>query len=83
MKRALVYRPAAQRELDHMDRYDARRIVRALETFAATGTGDIKALKGALRGRFRLRIGKWRVFFTFDPPGCITVTDVDNRGQAY
>jgi mRNA interferase RelE/StbE len=83
VKRTLAYKPAAQRELAHMDRHDAERIVRALETFAATGTGDVKALKGALRGRFRLRIGKWRVFFTFDPVGGITVADVDNRGQAY
>ena len=83
MKRLLVYKPAAQRELAHMDRSDAGRIVRALEAFATTGLGDVKALKGALKGRFRLRIGKWRVFFTFDQPDSITVTDVDNRGQAY
>ena len=83
MKRLLLYKPAAQRELAHMDRSDAGRIVRALETFAASGLGDVKALKGALKGRFRLRIGKCRVFFTFDQPDSITVTDVDNRGQAY
>ena len=52
MKRLLLYRPAAQRELNHMDRADAARIMRALEAFAATGQGDVKALKGALKGRF-------------------------------
>jgi len=83
VKRLLLYKPAAQRELAHMERSDAGRIVRALETFATTGLGDVKALKGALKGRFRSRIGKWRVFFTFDQPDSITVTDVDNRGQAY
>jgi hypothetical protein len=30
-----------------MDRSDAQRIFRALEGFAATGFGDVKALKGA------------------------------------
>jgi mRNA-degrading endonuclease RelE of RelBE toxin-antitoxin system len=83
VKRHLVYKPAAQRELAHMDRSDAQRIVRALEGFAADGRGDVKALKGALKGRYRLRIGKWRVFFSLDQPGNIVVTDVDNRGQAY
>ena len=83
MKRVLVYRPAAQRELAHMDWSDAGRIVRALESLAATGLGDVKALKGALKGRYRLRVGKWRVFFILDQPGSIIVTDVDNRGQAY
>ena len=83
MKRALVYRPAAQRELDRMQRSDAGRIVRALEVFADTGYGDVKALKGALKGRYRLRVGKWRIFFRLDQPGSVVVIDVDNRGQAY
>jgi mRNA interferase RelE/StbE len=83
VKRLLVYKPAAQRELAHMDRSDATRIINALEAFAADGRGDVKALKGALKGRYRLRVGKWRIFFTLDQPGSIIVTDVDNRGQAY
>ena len=83
MKRLLVYRPAAQRELNGMDRSDAERVIRALEGFAAAGRGDVKALKGALKGRYRLRVGKWRVFFSLVQPGNVVVTDVDNRGQAY
>ena len=83
MNRLLVYKPSAQRELERMDRSEAARIVRALEAFASGGRGDVKALKGALKGRYRLRIGKWRAFFRLDPPGNVVVTDVDNRGQAY
>ena len=83
MKRLLVYKPAAQRELNRMDRFDAERVVRALEGFAATGLGDVKALKGALKGRYRLRVGKWRIFFSLHQPGSVIVIDVDNRGQAY
>ena len=83
MKRLLVYRPAAHRELNRMDRFDAERIIHALEAFAASGLGDIKALKGALKGRYRLRVGKWRIFFSLDQPGSVVVIDVDNRGQAY
>jgi mRNA-degrading endonuclease RelE of RelBE toxin-antitoxin system len=66
-----------------MDRSDSERVVRALEGLAATGLGDVKALKGALKGRYRLRVGKWRVFFSLDQPGSIVVIDVDNRDQAY
>jgi mRNA-degrading endonuclease RelE of RelBE toxin-antitoxin system len=66
-----------------MDRSDSERVVRALEGLAATGLGDVKALKGALKGRYRLRVGKWRVFFSLDQAGSIVVIDVDNRGQAY
>ena len=83
MKRLLVHKPAAYRELAHMDRSDAKRIIDALEAFATAGRGDVKALKGALKGRYRLRVGKWRVFFSLDQPGNVVVADVDNRGQAY
>lgn len=83
MKRLLIYKPAAQREFSRMDRSDAERVTHALEVFAATGHGDVKALKGALKGRYRLRAGKWRVFFSLDQPGSIVVSDIDNRGQAY
>ena len=44
---------------------------------------DGKALQGALNGRYRLRGGKWRVFFTLDRPATVPVIDIDNRGQAY
>jgi len=47
VKRLLVYRPAAQRELERMNRADVERIIRALEGFATAGLGDVKALKGA------------------------------------
>jgi len=83
VKRLLVHKPAAQRELNRMDRSDAERIIRALEVFATTGHGDIKALKGALKGRYRLRVGKWRAFFSLDQLGSIIVSDIDNRGQDY
>jgi mRNA-degrading endonuclease RelE of RelBE toxin-antitoxin system len=54
-----------------------------LETLAETGRGDVKALKGPLKGRYRLRVGKWRIFFGLDQPDRIVVSDIDNRGQAY
>jgi mRNA interferase RelE/StbE len=83
VKRLLLYKPAAQRELNHMDRAEAERITRALEAFAASGRGDVKALKGALKGRYRLRVGKWRAFFSLERMNTIVVSDIDNRGQAY
>ena len=66
-----------------MDRSEAERVIRAMEGFAAAGLGDVKALKCALRGRYRLRVGKWRIFFSLEQSGNVVVIDVDNRGQAY
>ncbi len=66
-----------------MESAEAARVIRALENFAQSGRGDVKALKGALKGQHRLRVGKWRVFFRFEGPDGMVVIDVDNRGQAY
>jgi len=66
-----------------MQRADSQRTVDSLELFALTGQGDVKALKGALKGHYRLRVGKGRVFLYLDQPGLVTVVDLDNRGQAY
>jgi hypothetical protein len=76
VKRLLVYKPAAQRELANMDRSGATHMIHALEAFAADGRDDVKALKGVLKGWYRLRIGKWHASFSLDQPGNVVVTDV-------
>jgi hypothetical protein len=43
VKRLLVYKPGAQRELSRMDRSDAERIIHSLEVLAAASHGDVKA----------------------------------------
>jgi len=67
VSRQLLFRPAAVRDLENLDRSVQARIDAALSRFAATGHGDVKSLKGR-PGEFRLRVGKWRVFFTLDSP---------------
>jgi hypothetical protein len=56
--------------------------MRPLVRFAATGHGDVKSLKDR-PGELRLRVGKWRVFFSLEPPDFIRVLGIDNRGEAY
>lgn len=73
--------PAALRDFDGLDRITQRHVTVALERFAATGHGDVKRLQGR-PGEFRLRVGKWRVFFDLDTPGILLVNGIDNRGQA-
>ena len=46
----------------------ADRVTAALERLASTGHGDVKKLQGR-PNEFRLRVGKWRVFFDRDTPG--------------
>jgi mRNA-degrading endonuclease RelE of RelBE toxin-antitoxin system len=47
-----------------------------------TGHGDVKPLKDR-PGEMRLRVGKWRIFFSLEPPDLIRVLGIDNRGEAY
>jgi mRNA-degrading endonuclease RelE of RelBE toxin-antitoxin system len=42
----------------------------------------VKSLKDR-PGEFRLRVGKWRIFFFLDPPDVVRVIGIDNRGEAY
>ena len=64
-----------------MDQSEAKRVIHALEEFAAVGRGDVKSLKGAMKRRYRLRIGKWRAFFSLAEPDIVVVLDVDNRAK--
>jgi len=80
--RTVQFLPAALRDFDRLDRITQQRVIAALGRYAATGHGDVKRLQGRVRD-FRLRAGKWRVFFDLDTPGAIVVIGIDNRGQAY
>jgi len=46
------------------------------------GKGDIKALDGEHAGRFRLRVGNWRILYTFEKK-TVMVDDILPRGDAY
>jgi mRNA interferase RelE/StbE len=73
----------AQRDLRRLDQDTARRIIDAVDHFAATGHGDVRPLRGRER-QWRLRVGEWRVIFTYRPSDAtILVAQVLPRGRAY
>jgi len=80
--RRLSYRPAVESTLERMDTSNRNRIRKALETYASSGSGDVRALHGEFRGLYRLRVGKWRVIFALESD-LVRVISIDNRGQAY
>lgn len=52
-------------DLAGSDRQQVRRIRQGIGAFAKAGEGDVRKLQG--RGdEWRLRVGDWRVFFTYD-----------------
>ncbi len=62
MKSIILTRQA--KDLDSLLDHDREVVTTALEDYAPTGRGDVKALIG--RDGFRLRIGVWRVIFDED-----------------
>jgi mRNA interferase RelE/StbE len=72
----------ATKSLTELDDETATRIETAVDAYAETGRGDVKKLKGQYLGQYRLRVGKWRVYFTRDHDLLILI-GIDDRGQAY
>ena len=70
----------AQRDLRGIDPTHARRILDAVDRFAATGQGDVKRLRGS--DGIRLRVGDYRVRFVREGE-TIVVLHVDHRREAY
>jgi len=80
--RGFVWEPAARADLRRIDRETARRILLAITEFGKSGHGDVKRLTDQ-EGLYRLRVGKWRLFFDLDTPDTVRIHGIDNRGEAY
>ncbi len=66
-----------------LDRKVAKRVRNALLRLAETGHGDVKQLAGK-GGELRLRVGDWRVRFSFRySTNTIEVLRVLRRAEAY
>ena len=68
----------AQKALKSMDGKTNRRIIAAVEGIPE---GDIKPLTGTIF--LRLRVGGYRVIFTYPESNTIYVTKISPRGDAY
>ncbi len=57
--------PGALHDLRRLDRALADRVLEAARVLAEERRGDVRELKGG-EGRWRLRLGDYRLIFTFD-----------------
>lgn len=81
----IIISPKALRQLKRLDRPVQKRIKAAIEgrLRGFPPQGDILKLEG-LKGRFRLRVGDWRVTFGYHfPKRQVHIAEVVHRGQAY
>ena len=75
------YTDHAAKDMENLPLKDRQRVLDVVNRFAASGVGDVRALGGQWRGRFRLRSGIWRVVFRMEDG--IVVIRVLHRREAY
>ncbi|MBX3184883.1 MAG: type II toxin-antitoxin system RelE/ParE family toxin [Polyangiaceae bacterium] len=80
--RVLVTKSAAK-DLEKLSAQAAVRIQAAVHNLANyPHVAGVKALKGKLRGIYRVRVGVHRILFTV-ADDVLTVTSIDDRKEAY
>ena len=72
----------ARADLRGIDRQIALDLLRCIDRYLATRSGDVKKLKPPMIG-LRLRCGDYRVFFKQNGEHGISVTGVRHRRDAY
>lgn len=73
------YSKAAVKVINSMDRAVKQRIRTAIEKLPE---GDIKALKGS-KGSYRLRVGDWRILFSYPAHDILLIEKIGPRGEVY
>jgi mRNA interferase RelE/StbE len=76
----IVFTAAATRQWLDLSADVRGRLNAKLETFARTGQGDVKRLKG--RAGSRLRVGDWRIIF-YAEGNALVVVAVGHRRDIY
>ena len=83
MSSRVEWTASARRDIRRLDSPVARRVVVSVVEFAESGRGDVIKLQGT-EMEWRLRVGDWRVRFTFTDQGhTIMILRVLHRSQAY
>ena len=79
----LVLTDQAKADLAGLDRATRLRIAAALQRLVQTNAGNIKKLQGIDPSEYRLRVGDFRVRFSYADAGTVRVNRVQNRKEAY
>ncbi len=84
MNWTITWSARARRDLRTLGEGTARRIIRALDRLALEEAGDRKRLRDRYPEEWRLRVGRWRVIYSYDREArVIGVIRVLPRGRAY
>ena len=75
----ITYSRAAVKVINSMDRATKQRIKAGIEKLP---NGDIKPLQGS-KGSYRLRVGEWRILFSYPERDTILIEKIGPRGGVY
>lgn len=73
------YAKAAVKVISGLDRPTKQRIRNAVERLPK---GDVKPLSGSVR-LYRLRVGDWRIVFSYPDGNTVLIEKIAPRGEAY
>jgi mRNA-degrading endonuclease RelE of RelBE toxin-antitoxin system len=83
MAKRVIWSDEARADLRAIDRDTALRLLKALDRYLKTDSGDVNQLGGFDPPLFRLRPGPWRVIFRNCGADAIEVVRVRNRREVY
>ncbi len=71
----IEYTAEARRELRSLDKHDAVRILKKVSTYGELENPltFAKPLEGTLAGLYRFRVGDYRIIFSLDESGSVTI----------
>lgn len=83
----IQYKKKAAKAINGMDKATKIRIKEAIEGLTLTPPkGNIKPMQGYKDGRFRLRVGQYRIIYKYDSSGLVEILliiDIGTRGDIY
>lgn len=86
-KLEIQYNKKAVKAISAMDKDTKHRIKRAIEGLTLTPPqGNIKPMQGYKDGRYRLRVGQYRIIYRYDNSGAVEILlimDIGTRGDIY
>ena len=72
----------ALKALSRLDRLTQERILAAVDDLAEGHRADVRRLQGSVEGTFRLRVGGWRIIFSYPEDSAVLILRVRPRGDA-
>jgi mRNA interferase RelE/StbE len=75
-------KPRALKDLKHIPKDDAIRVLDAIDNLTKGMAGDVKKLTN-LSPEYRLRVGKFRVLFEIENEAQVVIYRVVHRREAY